>query len=156
MVNLPIIDQPRWPAMDAESTPAFLDFKLVFRAGDERVNYEDPMRQYRFEGFKALAQLEAEVRVPSIDFTFKTDPLETSSAVEHGDSPRIRVRCTASRPGLQSASNHRCSADARRSCSPGKHRQGHWHTSVRSHQTPSFQRIRLERAHYRQRSRRHE
>ena len=80
MVNLPIIDQPRWPAMDAESTPAFLDFKLVLRAGDERVKYEDPMRQYRFEGYKALAQLEAEVRVPSIDFTFKTDPLETSSA----------------------------------------------------------------------------
>lgn len=80
MVNLPIIDQPRWPAMDAQSTPAFLDFKLVFRAGDEPVNYEDTTRQYRFEGFKALAQLEAEVRVPSIDFTFKTDPLETSKA----------------------------------------------------------------------------
>jgi len=80
MVNLLIIDQPRWPAMDAESTPAFLDFKLVFRASDERVNYEDPNRQYRFEGFKALAQLEAEVRVPSIDFSFKTDPLETSRA----------------------------------------------------------------------------
>ena len=80
MFNLPIIDQPRWPATDAESTPAFLDFKLVFRAGDEPVNYEDPIRQYRFEGFKALAQLEAEVRVPSIDFSFKTDPLETSRA----------------------------------------------------------------------------
>jgi hypothetical protein len=35
-------------------------------------------RQYRFEGFKAAAQLEATVQVPSIDFTFKTDPLETS------------------------------------------------------------------------------
>ncbi len=80
MVNLPIIDQPRWPGIDAESTPAFLDFKLVFRAGDEPVKYEDPMRQYRFEGFKALAQLEAEVRVPSIDFTFKTDSIETSKA----------------------------------------------------------------------------
>jgi hypothetical protein len=80
MINLPIIDQPRWPAMDAESTPAFLDFKLVLRAGDEPVKYEDPMRQYRFEGFKAVAELEAEVRVPSIDFTFKTDPLETSKA----------------------------------------------------------------------------
>jgi len=31
MTNLPIIDQPRWPAMDAETTPAFLDFKLVLR-----------------------------------------------------------------------------------------------------------------------------
>lgn len=78
MVDVPIIDQPRWPALDAEATPAFLDFKLVFTAGDEPVKYENAMQQYRFEGFKAGAQLEAAVRVPSIDFTFKTDPLETS------------------------------------------------------------------------------
>ncbi len=78
MVDVPIIDQPRWPAMDAETNPAFLDFKLVFRATDEPVRYEDPARQYRFEGFKAGAQLEATVRVPSIDFIFKTDSLETS------------------------------------------------------------------------------
>ncbi|MGA7755947.1 MAG: hypothetical protein WCB05_24175 [Candidatus Sulfotelmatobacter sp.] len=78
--DAPIIDQPRWPAMDAETTPAFLDFRLVLTAADEPVKYEDPMRQYRFEGFKATAQLEATVRVPSIDFTFKTDPLETSKS----------------------------------------------------------------------------
>jgi hypothetical protein len=78
--NAPIIDQPRWPAMDAESTPAFLDFKLVFKANDEPVKYENAMQQYRFEGFKASAQLEATIRVPSIDFTFKTDALETSRA----------------------------------------------------------------------------
>jgi hypothetical protein len=79
MADLPIIDQPRWSAMDAESTPAFLDFKLVFKSTDESVKYEDPTRQYRFDGFKAVAQLEATVRVPSIGFTFKTDPLENSS-----------------------------------------------------------------------------
>ena len=78
MMDVPIIDQPHWPAMDAESTPAFLDFKLVFTATDEPVRYENAKQQYRFEGFKAGAQLEATVRVPSIDFTFKTDPLETS------------------------------------------------------------------------------
>ena len=78
MTNVPIIDQPRWPAMDAETTPAFLDFKLVFKATDDPVRYEDPARQYRFEGFKAEAQLEATVRVPSIDFIFTTDSLETS------------------------------------------------------------------------------
>ncbi len=78
MTNVPIIDQPRWPAMDAETTPAFLDFKLVFTATDEPIKYEDATRQYRFEGFKATAQIEAVVRVPSIDFTFKTDPLEAS------------------------------------------------------------------------------
>ena len=80
MKNVPIIDQPRWPAMDAESTPAFMDFKLVLKATDEAVKYEDPSRQYRFVGFKATAQLEAEIRVPSIDFVFTTDPLETSKA----------------------------------------------------------------------------
>ena len=80
MAKVPIIDQPRWPAMDALSTPAFMDFKLVLRATDEPVKYEDPTRQYRFEGFKANAQLEAAIRMPSIGFSFKTDPLETSKS----------------------------------------------------------------------------
>ena len=78
MSNVPIIDQPRWPAMDAETTPAFMDFKLIFKATSQTVTYEDPLRHFRFEGFKANAQLEATFRVPSIDFTFKTDPLDTS------------------------------------------------------------------------------
>jgi len=78
--NLSIIDQPRWPAIDAESAPAFLDFKLVFTTTGEPVKYEDPARQYRFEGCKSTAQLEATVRVPSIGFIFKTDPLETSKS----------------------------------------------------------------------------
>jgi hypothetical protein len=78
MTNVPVIDQPRWPAMDAQTTPAFLDFKLVFKSTDEPVNHEDPTRQYRLDGFKAGAQLEATIRVPSIDFIFKTDPLENS------------------------------------------------------------------------------
>lgn len=78
MTGVPIIDQPRWPAMDAETTPAWMDFKLVLTASGEAVKYEEPARQYRFEGFKAAAQLEATIRIPSIGFTFKTDPLETS------------------------------------------------------------------------------
>jgi hypothetical protein len=78
MNNVPIIDQPRWPAMDAETTPAFMDFTLVFKVSDEPVKYEDPARQYRFEGFKATAQLEASIRVPALDFIFKTDPLAES------------------------------------------------------------------------------
>ena len=79
MNDVPIIDQPRWPAIDAESTPAFMDFRLVFKSMEESVKYEDPNLQYRFTGFKAKAQLEATVRVPSIDFVFKTDPLEMST-----------------------------------------------------------------------------
>ena len=64
--------------MDAGTTPAFMDFKLVFKATDEAVKYEDPSLQYRFEGFRAAAQFEATIRVRSIDFIFTTNPLETS------------------------------------------------------------------------------
>jgi hypothetical protein len=80
MTDVPIIDQPRWPALDAEATPAFLDFKLVFTSTGESVRYDDPLRQYRFEGSKAVAQLEATVRVPSINFTFETDSLAESKS----------------------------------------------------------------------------
>jgi hypothetical protein len=80
MKNVAIIDQPRWPALDAESTPAFMDFKLVFAATDEAVAYEDPAQQYRFRGFKAKAQIEASIHVPAIDFAWKSDPLESSSS----------------------------------------------------------------------------
>jgi len=51
----------------------------VFNSIDEPVKYEDPKRQYRLQGFKATARLQAAVRVPSIEFTFKTDPLEAST-----------------------------------------------------------------------------
>ncbi len=80
MKNVAIVDQPKWPAMDAEAIPAFMDYKLVFKAGTEPVTYEDQRRWYRFTGTKATAQLEAIVRVPSIGFEFKTDPLEKSHA----------------------------------------------------------------------------
>jgi hypothetical protein len=80
MKNLPIIDQPNWPSMNAETHPAFLDFKLVWKAGSDPAKYENPGQQFRFTGFKATAQLEASVRVPSLNFSWKSDPLEKSSA----------------------------------------------------------------------------
>ena len=58
---------------------AFMDFKLVFKAVDEPVQYEDPGRQYRFQGVRAAAQLGATIRVPSIGFTFTTDRLNATS-----------------------------------------------------------------------------
>jgi hypothetical protein len=41
MTNVPIIDQPGWPAMDAETTPAFLDFTLVFTSTGDPVKFEN-------------------------------------------------------------------------------------------------------------------
>lgn len=80
MKNVSIIDQPTWPSMTAETHPAFLDFKLVWKTGVNPVKYEDAGQQFRFTGYEASAQLEASVRVPSLDFSWKSDSLETSKA----------------------------------------------------------------------------
>lgn len=78
MRDVPVIDQPRWPALDALGTPATLNFRLVFKATDEAVRYDDPYKQFKFTGWKAIAQLEAEMHVPDSNFSWKSDPLETS------------------------------------------------------------------------------
>lgn len=78
MDRVPIIDQPRWPAMDAQPTPAFMSFRMVWKPTAEPANTDDPAKMFRFTGHKATVQMEAQFEVPSIGFSFKTDPLESS------------------------------------------------------------------------------
>ena len=44
----------------------------------EKILYDDPQKQFRVDGYRATAQLEAQVTVPSIDFSWKSDPLSAS------------------------------------------------------------------------------
>lgn len=78
--DLTVIDQPRWPAYDATSTPARMSFRIVWHATEEPVVYEDKMKHFKVEGFRAVAKAEAMVEVPSLGFSWKSDPIETSSA----------------------------------------------------------------------------
>lgn len=80
MHDVPVVDQPRWPALDSIATPARMSFKMVWKSTGEPVKYDDPSRHFRFTGFRASCQLEAQIDVPSIGFSWKSDPLETSSA----------------------------------------------------------------------------
>ena len=80
MKNVPVVDQPRWPALDSLATPARMSFKMVWTSTGERVLYENASRQFRFSGTRARCQLEAQVEVPSIGYSWKSDPLETSRA----------------------------------------------------------------------------
>ena len=80
MKEVDIIDQPKWPQFKAESIPAKMDLRIVWKAADERINYNDPQKQFRVVGFKATSQLEASVEVPSIGFYWKSDPLGTSKS----------------------------------------------------------------------------
>ena len=80
MRDVPIVDQPRWPALDSFATPGRMTFKMVWTATDEPVHSENPAEQFRFTGTRAVCQLEAAVDVPSIGFSWKSDPIETSKA----------------------------------------------------------------------------
>jgi hypothetical protein len=80
MRNVSVIDQPRFPALDSVGTPARMSFKLVGNSTGEPVKYEDASKHFRFSGTRASCQLEAQVEVPSIGFSWKSDPLSTSKS----------------------------------------------------------------------------
>ena len=80
MNNVAVVDQPKWPALDAVGILAIMSFKLIWKATDEKIIYDDPQKQFRVEGYRASAQLEAQVKVPSIGFSWKSDPLSDSNA----------------------------------------------------------------------------
>jgi hypothetical protein len=78
--SVAVVDQPKWPALEAVGTPATMSFKLIWKATDEKVVYDDPQKQFRVEGYRATAQIEAQVKVPSTGFSWKSDPLSSSQA----------------------------------------------------------------------------
>ncbi len=78
MKNVPVIDQPEWPAHDAATMAAELSFRIEWTATDVPVTYDVPARWFRFTGWLATARLEAEVKAPAAGFSWKSDPLETS------------------------------------------------------------------------------
>jgi hypothetical protein len=80
MRDVEIVDQPKWPALDAAATPARMSFKMVWKSTGEPAVYENPAQHFRFTGTRATCQLEAQIVVASIDFSWKSDPLETSKA----------------------------------------------------------------------------
>jgi hypothetical protein len=80
MRNVPVVDQPKWPALDSIATPSRMNFKMVWKSTGEPAVYDDAARQFRFTGTRATCLMEAQVEVPSIGFSWKSDALETSQA----------------------------------------------------------------------------
>jgi hypothetical protein len=78
MRNVAVVDQPLWPALDSTATPARMSFKMVWESNGQAVRYEDASKHFPFRGTRATCQLEAEVEVPSMRFSWKSDPLNTS------------------------------------------------------------------------------
>jgi len=78
MHEVAVVDQPRWPALDSIATPARMSFKMIWKSTGEPAKYDDPSKHFRFTGTRAACQMEAEVEVPAIGFSWKSDPLDES------------------------------------------------------------------------------
>ena len=76
MQDVAVIDQPKWPARKAQSSPARMSFKMVFEATDRAVTYEDKAKLFRVTAFLAVCRMEARVVVPSIGFIWRGDPID--------------------------------------------------------------------------------
>ena len=57
-----------------------MSFRVVWKATDQKVLIDDKQKHFRFEGYRAMAQAEAMVEVPLLNFSWKSDPIETSRA----------------------------------------------------------------------------
>ena len=75
-----MIDRPRWPAHDAEATPARLSYRIEWEATDEPATWDDEAKHFRFTGWRARARLQASVEVPSTGYRWTSDKIGTSSA----------------------------------------------------------------------------
>jgi hypothetical protein len=62
MHDVPVIDQPKWPAHGARATLARMSFKMIFTATDRAVNYDDKAKRFRVTGFLATCRMEARWR----------------------------------------------------------------------------------------------
>jgi hypothetical protein len=82
LANVPVIDQPKWPAHGAATSPAVMSFKMTFDATDKAVTYEDKARHFRVTGFLATCRMEARVEVPAAKFAWKSDPIEKCPPAE--------------------------------------------------------------------------
>jgi hypothetical protein len=80
MKNIEVADQPLWPAFHAAMKPATISFRLVLTATEEKIAWDVADRQFRFDGHKAKAQLEASIELPSLKYSWKSESLEKSTA----------------------------------------------------------------------------
>src|SRR5215467_13696281 len=80
MKDIEVADQPLWPDFHAAMRPAKLSFRLVLAATKEKITWNVAENQFRFDGHKAKAQLQASVDVPALNYSWRSEPLEKSTA----------------------------------------------------------------------------
>ncbi|GAC1543994.1 MAG: hypothetical protein NVS3B16_11250 [Vulcanimicrobiaceae bacterium] len=78
--DLAIVDQPRFPerAPTVRGTLAYM--RVTWKSKPAARRFGDPGKQFVFDGHDAESQMEFDVRIPGINYVWKSDPLDRSHA----------------------------------------------------------------------------
>jgi hypothetical protein len=71
MKDLPVAGPSRWPALHSTVTAARMSLKMDWKSTGEAIQIENPGRCFRFTGTRASCPMEAQIKVPSIGFSWK-------------------------------------------------------------------------------------
>ncbi|GAC1414504.1 MAG: hypothetical protein NVSMB5_02560 [Candidatus Velthaea sp.] len=78
--NIFIVDQPEFPNRVPTTPGMLLDMRVAWQGTGQRERFEDAQKLFTVDAMRSRAQIEFSVSIPSIAFTWKSDPMATSSA----------------------------------------------------------------------------
>ncbi|GAC1444995.1 MAG: hypothetical protein NVSMB52_05010 [Chloroflexota bacterium] len=78
--DYPVIDEPKFPK-PGPAYEARVSLRATWHAVGPRLARSDPMGKYKVQFHKANARIHFTASVPSLGFTFTSDPLATSESV---------------------------------------------------------------------------
>jgi len=80
MQDVAVVDQPRWPALDASATPAKMSFKMVWNRPGSRPSIRTRRGSFDSRARGRSAKWRHKWKFLRLGFSWKSDPLATSSA----------------------------------------------------------------------------
>ncbi len=78
--DYPVIDQPKFPQTEP-TYQATVSLTATWHGSGSLIGYTDPAAKYRITFYPADARIEFTASVPSIGFSFTSDPLAGSESV---------------------------------------------------------------------------
>jgi len=79
VTNLAVVDTPKFP-FNGPSMPATVSYTIAWRAMEGPFALVNGQGRYRAQFFKAEARIGFSATIPSMNFTFQSDPAESSQS----------------------------------------------------------------------------
>lgn len=82
MNNLECIDEPKWPNKQGPASPATISYHLEWTANGAQYPFSSAAKNFSVLAYPAQVRASFKVTVPSADFSWTSDPMETSTSTD--------------------------------------------------------------------------